>query len=110
MHSFFKRAEFVLSFSVSVALFLLPLVALTSFLIPSGVPPVSLTVHKILFSRGPEDYYSPKVVDSPEFVMSLDADFSSLFHWNVKQLFVYVVMEYTGKKHVRIANYNWLGT
>jgi len=32
---------------------------------------------------------------------NLDADLSSVFHWNVKQLFVFVTAEYTTKTNVR---------
>ena len=33
--------------------------------------------------------------------MSLDADFTPLFHWNTKQLFVYIALEYSNNKHPR---------
>lgn len=34
--------------------------------------------------------------------ISVDADLTSVFNWNVKQLFVYVVAEYTGESGVSL--------
>ena len=36
-----------------------------------------------------------------EFNLSLDADFSRLFHWNTKQLFLYLVLEYETPNYER---------
>ena len=110
MHSWIKRGEFVFSFSVSCIIALLPIIALSNFALRDTSPSIRLTVHKLLLyallfltfsSRGPEDYYVPKVIDSPDIVMSLDADFSPLFHWNTKQLYVYIALEYANGKHPR---------
>lgn len=35
-----------------------------------------------------------------EFNLSLDADFTKLFHWNTKQLYVYISVEYETDKAV----------
>lgn len=34
-------------------------------------------------------------------VLSINADFSKQFHWNVKQLFIYLVVEYATPTHPR---------
>ena len=39
--------------------------------------------------------------DEANLLITVDADLSSVFNWNVKQLFVYVVAEYTSSTGVR---------
>ncbi len=35
-------------------------------------------------------------------------DLSSLFHWNTKELFLYLLLEYDGKTHVLLRHYYYL--
>jgi hypothetical protein len=58
-------------------------------LLPDNPPAPDLLVTKISV-RGRPHYYSNKREEYAHIKFSLSADFSSLFTWNTKQLFVYV--------------------
>lgn len=49
-------------------------------------------------------YGSPsgKPKENSKIVFDLDADLTSLFNWNTKQVFVYLTAEYPGKSEVSI--------
>lgn len=49
--------------------------------------------------RGRPHYYSSKKEEYAIIKFSLDADLSSLFTWNTKQIFVYVTAEWPGPKN-----------
>ena len=43
-----------------------------------------------------------RLTNLAEFNLSLDVDFTPLFHWNTKQLFVYLALEYENANMVSI--------
>lgn len=43
-----------------------------------------------------------RVQDFTKVTFDMDADFSNLFNWNTKQLFLSLVAEYPSTKHVRM--------
>lgn len=49
--------------------------------------------------KGRPHYYSSKKEEYAIIKFSLDADLSSLFTWNTKQLFVYVTAEWPGPEN-----------
>lgn len=101
MHTFYKRIEFLFSTASSFGFMLLLAVSLSNFWLSRNAPTpsIDLSLKRILFSRGPTDYYVSQVIDSPEFVMSLRADLTPLFHWNCKEVFLYIKLEYISSKY-----------
>lgn len=49
--------------------------------------------------KGRPHYYSSKKEEYAILRFSLEADLSSLFTWNTKQVFVYVTADWPGKKN-----------
>lgn len=93
MHSFLLRLNAVLCHAVLIAAILAFGNVLTTFWLPSS-PQVSFQVHTLqTFTR------SPSGLDGARVVFDIDADLRSLFNWNTKQVFAYVVAEYSTEKN-----------
>ena len=103
MHTVWVRLNAVVFFSLSVLLVLALLASITS--IPSilgdnGNP--SHPMEAIVTKVGLNTFRSLRTsggVDRALFSIDIEADFEPAFHWNVKQLFVFVVAEYETKKN-----------
>ena len=61
----------------------------------------TLKVKDVDFLRPYTVRYTREKFDVANFVFDLDADLSSVFNWNVKQLFVYITAEYATADNVR---------
>ncbi|KAH0600210.1 hypothetical protein MHUMG1_01206 [Metarhizium humberi] len=93
MHSSFTRIQNVFGFFTTVACVLAAFIAATDLLAarnPSG----TLIPTNIQVVKGRPHYYSSKKEEYAIIKFSLDADLSSLFTWNTKQLFVYVTADW----------------
>ncbi|GJJ76501.1 signal peptidase complex subunit 3 [Entomortierella parvispora] len=102
MNSLQNRANSVMAFSLSAIFCLLGAIALSALLIPSHPSgSVALDSIKVVTGRYDKNWVDYKTRDNQfaNTVMKIDADLSSLFHWNTKQLFVYAVAEYSTKSH-----------
>lgn len=56
----------------------------------------------IFFSyRGVEDPYMNKPATLADMRFDLQIDFSPVFHWNTKQVYLYLVLEYNTPSHKR---------
>ncbi|KAI8362141.1 signal peptidase 22kDa subunit [Mortierella sp. GBAus27b] len=102
MNNLQNRANAVLAFSISATFALLAAIALSSLFIPSN-PSGSVTLNslEVLTGRYDRTWFDYKTRDN-EFahtMIKVDADLSSLFNWNTKQLFVYIVAEYSTPTH-----------
>ncbi|KAL9114801.1 MAG: hypothetical protein Q9187_007416 [Circinaria calcarea] len=93
MHSTLVRAQNVFGFFTSVAFTVAALVALSVVISPQA-PVASIDLRNVQVVKGRPHYYSPKKEEYAHIRFDLDADFSSLFNWNTKQLFVYVLATY----------------
>ncbi|WEW56130.1 Signal peptidase complex subunit [Emydomyces testavorans] len=93
MHSALNRAQSVFGFFTSVALVLGILTSLSVVLHPAS-PVMSIELSNIQVIKGRPHYYSAKREEYAQIRFDLDADLSSLFNWNTKQLFVYVLASY----------------
>lgn len=89
MHSTIVRAQNVFGFFTTVAFAVAALIA-CSDLISSRTPSADVLVKGVQVVRGRPHYYSTKKEEYAHIRFSLNADFSSLFTWNTKQIFVYV--------------------
>ncbi|RFU35276.1 hypothetical protein B7463_g1072, partial [Scytalidium lignicola] len=89
MHSTLVRAQNVFGFFTTVAFFVAALIALSDFSHPR-TPQAEIFVKDVQVSKGRPHYYSSKREEYASIRFSLNADISSLFTWNTKQVFVYV--------------------
>ncbi|KAK9844557.1 hypothetical protein WJX74_004034 [Apatococcus lobatus] len=98
MHSIWHRLNSLLTYGSTVLLAVCILTSATDFLVHKSNPVVSVKPAKIeAVSRGPEGDWAWMSVD-------LDADLSSVFSWNTKQLFVSVMASFsTPKNHINEA-------
>lgn len=90
MHSTLVRAQNVFGYFTTVVFAVSALIATSVLLLPQR-PSASVAVRNVQVVRGRPHYYSPKKEEYAHIRFDLDADLSSLFNWNTKQVFVYVV-------------------
>ncbi|KJZ80435.1 hypothetical protein HIM_00285 [Hirsutella minnesotensis 3608] len=95
MHSSFTRIQNVFGFFTTVACVFAAFIAATD-LFAARTPSGTITPQNIQVVKGRPHYYSSKKEEYAVIKFSLDADLSSLFTWNTKQVFVYVTAEWPG--------------
>lgn len=102
MYSPWQRAGTMFTFFMSCLIFFaIPAIAMSSFLLTPRIPPlVSLEVNHVRLVKGVEDPFMNRQTNMADFNLSLEADFGKLFHWNTKQLYVYISVEYDTDKSV----------
>ncbi|KAF2146482.1 uncharacterized protein K452DRAFT_241275 [Aplosporella prunicola CBS 121167] len=93
MHSTLVRAQNVFGFFTTVAAFVAGLIALSVFIAPQ-TPSASIKLQNVQVVRGRPHYYSSKKEEYAHIKFDLDADLTSLFTWNTKQVFVYITATY----------------
>lgn len=93
MHSSVLRAQNVFGFFTTVAFVVAFLVAGTD-LLAARSPSASVKAVNTQVVMGRPHYYSTAREEYAVIRFSLDADLSSLFGWNTKQVFVYVTAEW----------------
>ncbi|KAG5924049.1 hypothetical protein E4U42_004763 [Claviceps africana] len=93
MHSSFTRIQNAFGFFTTVACVLAGFIAATD-LFAARTPSGTLVPTNIQVVKGRPHYYSSKKEEYAIIKFSLDADLSSLFTWNTKQLFVYVTADW----------------
>lgn len=114
MHASYSRVQNVFGFFTTVTFFVAILTALSVVLYPS-TPSASVNIKKVKVFVGPQrapsssaaDQELPSIRGRPQYTpgktqeyafvnLSLDADLSTLFNWNTKQVFVYLTVSYPG--------------
>lgn len=103
MWSASQRAQGVFGLFTSVLFALCIAIAITDYLPFSPFvshPTSTVDVSKVVvkYSRAPRSY-SSKQQEYAHVQFDLTADLTSLFHWNTKQVFAYLVAEYPGTKY-----------
>jgi signal peptidase complex subunit 3 len=94
MHSLLMRANAIFCYALVVLAVLVGCNIGTSYFIPTN-PEVHFAVTSLqVFQRHPTLQN-----DVLSLTFDLKADLSSLFHWNTKQLFVYVAAEYATERN-----------
>lgn len=102
MHSLPARANQLSSLATTVLSTVLLLVALTTFLLPSQLPPASLRLAGLRVYRARSRHYGEsRAVEYAAATFDLTADLQPLFNWNTKQLFVYLQADYTTPTHAQ---------
>ncbi|KAF8597499.1 signal peptidase 22 kDa subunit [Ceratobasidium sp. AG-I] len=100
MYSTYQRVNNISAFVSSCLMCMLVAISVASYaqLWSIGEPSGRLEVKTTNIVRGVSRAYSKKEQDVAFFRFDAQADLSSLFTWNTKQLFVYMVAEYTNEK------------
>ncbi|KAI7783653.1 signal peptidase subunit [Diaporthe eres] len=93
MYTSLVRAQNVFGFFTTVAFVVAAFIAGTDLLSPR-TPSGTIRPTNTQVVKGRPHYYSTKREEYAIIKFSLDADLSSLFNWNTKQVFVYVTAEW----------------
>ncbi|KAG1138591.1 hypothetical protein G6F37_010400 [Rhizopus arrhizus] len=112
MYNLQQRISNLFSFAITVLSTVLGAVALISYIqgYASVQGRVSVDANKIkIVSRrfGPENQDYRKPSEFARLSFDIDADFSPLFDWNTKQIFVTVVADYQTDKYTRNSVVIW---
>ncbi|KAL2021240.1 hypothetical protein VTK56DRAFT_7427 [Thermocarpiscus australiensis] len=94
MHTSLVRLQNAFGFFTTVAFVVAAFIAASDLLAPRNPSVGVIKPTNLQVVRGRPHYYSPKKEEYAIIKFSLDADLSSLFTWNTKQLFVYVTAEW----------------
>ncbi|KAI4190664.1 MAG: hypothetical protein LQ346_004877 [Caloplaca aetnensis] len=97
MHSALVRVQNVFGFFTTVAFCTAIVVALSVTVIPQ-TPSASLELRNVQVVKGRPNYSSTKKQEYAHVKFDLDADLTSLFNWNTKQVFVWIVATYPSKR------------
>ncbi|KAH4186179.1 signal peptidase subunit 3 [Parastagonospora nodorum] len=89
MHSALVRLQNVFGFFTTVAFTVAAVIALSSFISPQ-TPRTSISLRNVQVVKGRPHYYSYKKEEYANVRFDLDADLSTLFNWNTKQVFLYL--------------------
>ncbi|EFX02883.1 microsomal signal peptidase subunit [Grosmannia clavigera kw1407] len=95
MYSSFVRLQNVFGFFTTIVTILGSLIAATD-LLHARTPSATVRPAGLQVVRGRPHYYSKKNEEYAVVRFHLDADLSSLFTWNTKEVFVYVTAEWEG--------------
>ncbi|KAI4147495.1 MAG: hypothetical protein L6R39_003093 [Caloplaca ligustica] len=98
MHSALVRVQNVFGFFTTVAFCTAIIVALSVTVIPQA-PSASIELRNVQVVKGRPHYHSPKKEEYAHIRFDLDADLTSLFNWNTKQLFVWISATYPSRKN-----------
>ncbi|KAI0024387.1 signal peptidase 22 kDa subunit [Xylariomycetidae sp. FL0641] len=94
MYNSLTRIQNVFGFFTTVAFVVAAFIAASDFASPR-TPSAEIKSTNVQVVKGRPHYYSTKKEEYAIIKFSLDADFSSLFTWNTKQVFVYVTAEWS---------------
>jgi len=103
MHSTIVRAQNVFGFFTTVTFAVAALIACSDLIAPR-TPSANVSIKDVQVVRGRPHYYSAKKEEYAVIKFSLSADFSSLFNWNTKQLFVYVSASWPNATSTELVN------
>ncbi|OQO13898.1 hypothetical protein B0A48_00773 [Cryoendolithus antarcticus] len=93
MHSTFVRIQNVFGLFTSVAFAVAAAIAFSVVLSPQS-PKAKLELRNVQVVKGRPHYYSTKREEYANVRFDLDADLSTLFNWNTKQIFLYITASY----------------
>ncbi|TGZ84923.1 signal peptidase 22 kDa subunit [Ascodesmis nigricans] len=93
MHSSGVRLQNTFGFFTTVTFFVAALTALSALLYPSS-PTANINLRNVKVRTGRPHYTSTKPQEYLLINFDLDADLTSLFNWNTKQVFAYLTVLY----------------
>nr|CAG8516021.1 15026_t:CDS:2 [Entrophospora candida] len=91
MYNLLTRLNALFAFSTTIIFVLLGAIAIITTFIPSS-PEAKIVINEL-------GVYPFKYGEFAHIELSLKADLTSLFNWNVKQIFLMIVSEYETKTH-----------
>lgn len=94
MHSSLVRLQNTFGFFTTVAFVIGALIAASDLFSARTPTAATLRPTSVTVNKGRPHYYSSKKEEYASIRFDLDADLSSLFTWNTKQVFVYVTAEW----------------
>lgn len=97
MHNSLARVQAAFGYFTTCAFALASIVAFLSIIpypTPTTQPTASISVRNVQVVKGRPHYYSSKREEYAQIRFDLNADLSSLFTWNTKQVFVYITANY----------------
>ncbi|KAM7194969.1 signal peptidase complex subunit SPC3 [Naviculisporaceae sp. PSN 640] len=94
MYSSLVRLQNTFGFFTTVIFVVAAVIASTDLITPRAPVVSTLKTNSVQVVRGRPHYYSSKKEEYAVIKFSLEADLSSLFTWNTKQVFVYVTAEW----------------
>ncbi|OBZ71025.1 Signal peptidase complex subunit 3 [Grifola frondosa] len=100
MHTIYARFNNISAMFSSCLMALLAAIALSSFVFTAD-PKGDLSVASVQVFPGNARRYKNRDQDFAFVNFNVTADLSPLFHWNTKQLFLYVSAEYANKQGVK---------
>ncbi|RDB16778.1 putative signal peptidase complex subunit 3, partial [Hypsizygus marmoreus] len=100
MHSIFSRINNVSALLSSCTMALLAAIALSSLLFTAD-PKGDLAIASVKVYPANQRRYSSKKQELAFVNFNITADLTPLFHWNTKQLFLYLEAEYTNTQGVK---------
>ena len=103
MHSAIQRLGTFMSFFFSSLLTTLAIIGVSNFIIYPHIQPrdIDFSIRKMTLYRGIEDPYMNKPVTLADLRFDLSVDFTPIFHWNAKQIYLYLVLEYRTEANER---------
>ncbi|KAH9842158.1 microsomal signal peptidase subunit 3-like [Teratosphaeria destructans] len=93
MYNNLQRIQNVFGYFTSVA-FAVGIAIALSVLLSTQTPKASLELRNVQVVKGRPHYYSTKREEYAHVKFDLDADLSTLFNWNTKQIFLYITASY----------------
>ncbi|KAF5373754.1 hypothetical protein D9758_000938 [Tetrapyrgos nigripes] len=99
MHSIFSRINNISAFLSSCTMALLACVALSSFLFTAD-PKGTLSISPVKVFPSKTNRYPRRIQEMGFVNFNISADLTPLFHWNTKQLFLYLEAEYQNAQGV----------
>lgn len=109
MHSTFSRLNAVTALATTVILVLVVLIDFSSHnpkssaSLPNASKSGQVTVNQLQVVRGKAAWHMDRnIQDFVQVSFDIDADFTGLFNWNTKQVFVSLAAQYDTKKHVSL--------
>ncbi|KAH6666853.1 microsomal signal peptidase-like protein subunit [Halenospora varia] len=103
MHSTIVRGQNVFGFFTTVCFVVAALIAASDLLAPR-TPKATVAANTVQVVRGRPHYYSTKKEEYAIIRFTMNADFSSLFTWNTKQVFVYVSASWPNSTSEELVN------
>jgi signal peptidase complex subunit 3 len=97
MYNIWNRLNALFFFSISVLIAASATTYLSTLLSNPSIQVNSLAINDLKALRPMKEPSSRKMIDRAIFSFDLDADLTNLFNWNVKQVFVFITVEFKTK-------------
>jgi signal peptidase complex subunit 3 len=103
MYSVPQRLSALFALSVSLGLTLVLFITVSTWFMNSTPGPIQVEFYQLGMNKANDGYNRKfqRVTDAATLKLNIQADFKPLFHWNVKEIFAYLVLEYESSEYGR---------